>query len=60
MLDTYCRLFELDWRGDRSVDNREQFMLSNPVYMHEKDRPNLSTQEVISNEKVLKQIQEAC
>lgn len=36
-LDTYCTVFELDWRGDRNIDNREEFMLSNPIYMHRKD-----------------------
>lgn len=36
-LDTYCTVFELDWRGDRSIDNREEFLMTNPVYMHKKD-----------------------
>jgi hypothetical protein len=36
-LDTYCTVFELDWRGDRSIDNRDEFLMTNPVYMHKKD-----------------------
>jgi hypothetical protein len=36
-LDTYCTVFELDWRGDRSIDNRDEFLMTNPIYMHKKD-----------------------
>ena len=60
MLDTYCKLFELDWRGDASVDNREQFMLTNPIYMNDKDRTSLSTVGVIDNQRVTKEIRQAC
>ena len=60
MLNTYCRLFELDWRGDSSLDNREQFMLTNPVYLHEKDRPNVVSMDNITNESVLMQVRQAC
>ena len=28
-METYCTLFELDWKGDKSVDNREKFLLEN-------------------------------
>jgi len=53
MIDTYCKLFELDWRGDTSLENRESFMLSNPVYMNENDRTSTATFGIISNESVL-------
>jgi len=36
-LDTYCTVFELDWRGDRSIENRDEFLMTNPVYMHKND-----------------------
>lgn len=26
ILDTYCKMFELDWRGDRNFENRSQYM----------------------------------
>lgn len=39
-LDSYCTLFELDWRGDRVIDNREEFMMTNPVYMDQRDASN--------------------
>lgn len=60
MLDTYCKLFELDWRGDASVDNREQFMLTNPIYMNDNDRTSLNTVGVIDNQRVTKEIRQAC
>ena len=53
MLNAYCKLFELDWRGDSSLDNREQFMFTNPVYMHEKDRSNMAAKDKITNESVI-------
>ena len=52
MLDTYCKLFELDWRGDASIDNREQFMLTNPIYMDKNDRTSLKTVGRINNKRV--------
>jgi hypothetical protein len=33
LLDTYCFMFELDWRGDRTMKNQDQFLFHNPVYM---------------------------
>ena len=32
-LDLYCRMFELDWRGDSSYKNKQEFMSSNPIYL---------------------------
>ena len=62
-MDAYCKLFELDWRGDTDLENREQFMMSNPVYLSHKDRTNLNDSlgnEPVTNERVLKQIRQAC
>lgn len=59
-MDAYCKLFELDWRGDRALENREQFMMSHPVYMHGKDQSNLLAQEELNNETVLKRVRQAC
>lgn len=60
MLNAYCKLFELDWRGDSSLNNREQFMFTNPVYMHEKDRSNMAIKDKITNESVIQQVRQAC
>ena len=32
-LDLYCRMFELDWRGDTSHKNKQEFMSSHPIYL---------------------------
>mmetsp|Transcript_18532 Transcript_18532/g.24890 ORF Transcript_18532/g.24890 Transcript_18532/m.24890 type:complete len:92 (-) Transcript_18532:64-339(-) len=60
MLGTYCKLFELDWRGDASVDNREQFLLSNPIYMDKRDRHSLQSVGEITDKRVTRQIRQAC
>ena len=36
-LDTFCRMFELDWRGDRAISNKQEFLATNPIYLTEKD-----------------------
>jgi len=53
MLDSYCKLFELDWRGDTSLENREEFMMTNPVYLNEKDKTNLVAKGRMDNANVL-------
>lgn len=45
-LKTFCRLFELDWRGDRSCDNKKKFMAVNPIYINKNDRSNFSETDV--------------
>ena len=60
MLNSYCKLFELDWRGDVSLENREQFLMQNPIYIHSKDQANLVEKGEISNSNVLTQIRQAC
>ena len=41
-LDCYCKMFELDWRGDSFIKNRDEFMATNPIYLHEQDQSSLS------------------
>ena len=36
-LDTYCTIFELDWRGDRNLENKEEFLMTNPIYIQKRD-----------------------
>lgn len=31
-LDTFARMFELDWRGDRKLENKKEFLATHPVY----------------------------
>lgn len=32
-LETYSRMFELDWRGDRKLSNKKEFLATHPVYL---------------------------
>ena len=62
-LAAYCKLFELDWRGDTALENREQFLMSNPVYLNQRDRTSLTSSlgdESITNQRVFNQIRQAC
>ena len=59
-MEAFCKLFELDWRGDSSLESRELFMMSNPVYMKETDRSSTASIGAITNESVLGQIRQAC
>lgn len=59
-MDAFCKLFELDWRGDHSLENREEFLMSNPVYLDQKQFANLKGQEQLTNERVIARIKEAC
>lgn len=33
LLEHYCRMFELDWRGDQQFSNKEEMLATNPVYV---------------------------
>lgn len=33
LLETYCSIFDLDWRGDQTIKSQEQFLCTNPIYM---------------------------
>jgi len=37
-LSTYCKIFELDWRLDHSIANRDEPMATNPIYLNASDR----------------------
>jgi len=51
-LDTYCKMFELDWRADHSIKNRDELMATNPIYLHPHDKSSLVLNGTISNEAV--------
>lgn len=36
-LDAFCKLFNLDWRGDMTLANRDEFMATNPIYLDPRD-----------------------
>jgi hypothetical protein len=37
-LDSYCKLFHLDWRGDMTIANRDEFMATHPIYLNNQDQ----------------------
>ena len=37
LIDTFCEIFEIDWRGDKSVNNKKEFLATNPIYLNFKD-----------------------
>ena len=51
-LDTYCKMFELDWRADHSIKNRDELMATNPIYLNPHDRSSLLLNGTISNDSV--------
>jgi hypothetical protein len=59
-LDSFCRMFELDWRGDRSLDNKRQFLATNPVYLGEHDQTNFRKYGDIGNFEVTTLLRLAC
>jgi len=45
-------MFELDWRADHSITNRDEMMATNPIYLNKHDRSSLEAHGAISNEVV--------
>ena len=41
-LQSFCMLFELDWKGDNVLENREELLMTNPVYMSPMTMSNVS------------------
>lgn len=59
-LDVFCRMFELDWRGDRSLENKSEFLATNPVYFSDKDKSTSEGYGQIGNFEVTNMIRYAC
>jgi len=50
-------MFEVDWRGDSTTNNKEQFMSTNPIYL---DGSNLKSVGEITSEVLKDKLQRAC
>jgi len=59
-LNTFTKMFELDWRGDRSLSNKDEFLASNPVYLKERDQSNFKLYGEIGNFEVTSMLRRAC
>jgi len=56
-MEIYCKIFELDWKLDKDLVNRQEFMYTNPIYL---DGENIKSYGELNNEAVIKMIQKAC
>lgn len=45
-------MFELDWRGDREISNKKEYMATHPIYLNTRDRSNLEGYGQIGNYEV--------
>ena len=59
-LNTFSRMFELDWRGDRSLKNKKEFLATNPVYLGTRDQTNFRGYGDIGNFEVTSLLRRAC
>ena len=59
-MDAYCKLFELDWRGDVALENRENLLMQSPIYTHASDRSGLSHKSQVTNTSVVTHLKQAC
>lgn len=59
-LDTFCKMFELDWRGDRALSNRSEFLSSQPIYLNEKDQDNFVAFGEVGEYEITKMLRDAC
>lgn len=59
-LDAYCKIFQLDWRGDFKIENKDQFMATNPIYLNDHDQTSLNPIGKMTNERVTKELKAAC
>jgi hypothetical protein len=56
-MDTFSKMFELDWRGDKSTANKAEFLSMNPVYL---DGDNIKAFGDLGDESILERTRKAC
>lgn len=59
-IDTFCQMFELDWRGDRSLENKEEYLATHPIYLSEIDKSNFVGYGTMGNTEVTTMLRQAC
>lgn len=59
-INTFCQMFELDWRGDRAISNKKEFMGSHPIYIAESDSSNYIGYGEIGNFEATAMLRQAC
>ena len=53
-------MFELDWRGDRNLKNKKEFLFTNPVYVTNKEQTTFESYGTIGNSELTSKIEHAC
>ena len=59
-IDTFCQMFELDWRGDRSLENKEEYLATHPIYLSEIDKSNFVGYGIMGDAEVTALLKLAC
>lgn len=59
-LDAYTKLFNLDWRGDSTIANKDEWLATHPIYTNWKDQTSLNAVGEVNNENVTQALREAC
>ena len=53
-------MFELDWRGDRSISNKHEYMSHSPIYLSEAESTNVIGYGKVGNFEVTAMLRHAC
>lgn len=53
-LDAYTKMFKLDWRGDQTIDYKEEFMCTHPIYLNPEDQTSTGPLGVVDLHKTVK------
>ena len=57
-METYSKMFELDWRGDRDFANKDEFLSTHPVYVDANDKSKLG--DALDEQVVRTMLRQAC
>ena len=56
-LDSFCRMFELDWRGDQTYKGSEEFMFNVPIHL---DGTNIKSHGLLTQDVMDMKLRNAC
>lgn len=57
MLDAYCKVFEVDWRGVKEVEQNKEFLFSHPIHV---EGSNVKAYGMVDDVKVKEMLKRAC
>lgn len=56
-MESFAKIFELDWRGDESYENKQEFLSYRPMYLK---GDNIKGYSEMKQEDISKMIKSAC